>query len=228
MIISPNDKEDEGETQFYSIGGVVPRGQMLVGMLKVLRDDLPADPGGKVAGIGYTALAWSHDGEHWQRDRVLFLGRNPEPGTWDHAMAWADCQTPVGDELFIYYGGYAHGHKIEPTTERQIGLVRMRRDRYVSRDASDTEGLLRTKPLTIQAGAMTLNVDASNGTVRAQLTDREGRPIAGFTFVDSKPIRGDSLAAPLEWKRPLSDVRDKVVRLEIAIRNARLFALDLR
>ena len=227
-IISPIDTEDEGETQFYSIGGVLPRGQTLVGMLKVLRDDLPADPGDKVAGLGYTVLAWSHDGEHWQRDREPFIDRNHDPGTWDHAMTWVDCQLPVGDDVFLYYGGYARGHKIEPTTERQIGLVRLKRDRYVSRDAGDTEGLIRTKPLTIEASSMSLNVDASTGTVRAQLTDRDGKPLTGFSFADMKPIRGDSLAAPLAWKRPLSDLRGHVVRLDIALRNANLFAIELK
>lgn len=37
-------------------------------------------------------------------------------------MTWADCQLVVGDEMFIYYGGYARGHKVERFTERQIGL----------------------------------------------------------------------------------------------------------
>src|SRR5262249_53964285 len=126
-IITPNDAKDPGETQFYCMGGVIARGRTLIGMLKVLRDDLPADPGGPKAGIGYTVLAWSHDGENWQRDRTPYLDRNPGKGTWDHAMTWADCQLPVGDEVYIYYGGYARGHKIERFTERQIGFVRIRR-----------------------------------------------------------------------------------------------------
>ena len=24
-------------------------------------------------------------------------------------MAWADCQLAVGDEVYVYYGGYARG-----------------------------------------------------------------------------------------------------------------------
>src|SRR5439155_65840 len=80
-IITP-DAKDPGETQFYCMGGVIARGQTLVGMLRVLRDDLPADPGGKKAGIGYTVLAWSHDGTTWQRDREPFLDRHPEKGAW--------------------------------------------------------------------------------------------------------------------------------------------------
>ncbi len=138
-IFKPDDR-DEGVTEFYSIGGVMARG----GLLKVLRDDLPCDPGGPRQGIGYTVLAWTRDGENWERDREPFFNRNPGPGTWDHAMAWGDCQLLVGDDLYIYYGGYAQGHKVARETERQIGLVRLPRDRYVSRAAGHEEGTLRT------------------------------------------------------------------------------------
>src|SRR6202035_606611 len=143
----------------------------LIGLLKVLRDDLGCDAGGPAEGIGYTALAWTRDGENWHRDRDPFFDRNHEQGTWDHAMAWMDCQLLVGDEVYLYYGGYARGHKVERFTERQIGVVRMKRDRYVSRDAGDREGTLQTRKLKIVANAMTLNVDARKGTIRAQLVN---------------------------------------------------------
>jgi hypothetical protein len=225
-IITP-DAKDPGETQFYCMGGVMARGRTLVGMLKVLRDDLPADPGGKKRGIGYTVLAWSHDGEHWGRDREPFLDRNPRRGTWDHAMAWADCQLPVGDEVYIYYGGYARGHKVERFTERQIGLVRIRRDRYAGWEAGAKEGSLRTPLLTLEGKALSLNVDAGQGFVRAQVVDREGKPISGFTFADGKRVDRDALAAPLEWKKPLSAVAGKPVRLELKLQRARLFAIEV-
>src|SRR5262249_33666840 len=60
-IIVPDDK-DKGETQFYCMAGLLRRGALLIGTVKVLRDDLPADPGGEKRGIGYTTLAWSRDG----------------------------------------------------------------------------------------------------------------------------------------------------------------------
>jgi hypothetical protein len=227
-VLTPDDAQDEGETQFYCAGGVLARGPTLVGMLKVLRDDLPADPGGKRAGIGYTVLAWSHDGEHWRRDREPFLDRDPRPGAWDHAMAWADCQLPVGEEVYVYYGGYARGHKVERFTERQIGLVRLPRDRYVAWEAGAAEGTLRTPLLTLAGGGLSLNVDASGGEVRAQVVGREGRPVPGFAFADGKPLTRDALAAPLEWKRPVSALKGTPVRLELALRRARLFALEVR
>jgi len=226
-IIKPDDR-DEGVTEFYSIGGVMARGTLLIGLLKVLRDDLGCDAGGPAEGIGYTALAWTRDGENWHRDREPFFDRNPEQGTWDHAMAWMDCQLLVSDDLYLYYGGYARGHKVERFTERQIGLVRMKRDRYVSRDAGDQEGTLRTRKLKIVANAMTLNVDARKGTIRAQLVNANGKPITGFTFAECKAITSDALNAPVQWKRSLKEVQGETLRLELALRRAKLFAFDLK
>ena len=224
-VITP-DGRDEGETQFYCMAGVLARGDMLVGTLKVLRDDLPADRGGPVAGIGYTVLAWSHDGEHWTRDREPFLDRDPRPGAWDHAMSWIDCQLPVGNEVYLYYGGYARGHKVERFTERQIGLVRLARDRYVAREANETPGVLRTPPVVLNGDTLTLNADARAGEVRVRLLGEDGRPLPGFE--ESAPVTSDSLAAPVRWKQPLSSLQGRPTRLEFTLRNARLFAFDLR
>lgn len=222
------DAQDEGITEFYSIGGVVARGGLLIGLLKVLRDDLPCDAGGPRQGIGHTVLAWTRDGENWQRDRQPFFDRDPKPGTWDHAMAWGDCQLLVGDELYLYYGGYARGHKVARDTERQIGLVRLPRDRYVSRVAGDQEGTLRTPLLKLDGGAMTLNVDARQGAVRVQVLGADGKALAGFALADCEPVTADAVAAPLRWKRPLAELRGQPVRLEFVLRNARLFGFDVQ
>ena len=225
-IFAP-DSEDEGITEFYSAGGVICRGEMLIGLLKVLRDDLPCDQGGKVDGIGYTVLAWTHDGEHWQRDRQPFFDRNHEKGTWDRAMAWMDYQLPIGDEIFLYYGGYARGHKVERFTERQIGLVRIKRDRYVAHQAQGT-GILLSRLVTIEGQSLALNVDASRGAARVQILDLKNRPVSGFRFADCASVTADALEASLNWKRPLKDLQGKPVRLEIELRNADLFAMEVK
>ena len=224
-IFAP-DSQDEGITEFYSVGGVISRGEMLLGLLKVLRDDLPCDPDGKVDGIGYTVLAWSHDGEIWHRDRQPFFDRDHQPGAWDHAMAWMDYQLSVGDEMYLYYGGYARGHKVERFTERQIGLVRMRRDRYVARE-SQKAGLLRTRLLTIQGKGIRLNLDASKGSARVQILDANDKPVSGFRFADSTPITTDALSAPVQWNRPFAELQGRPLKLEIALENTSIFAIEV-
>ena len=113
-------------------------------------------------------------------DREPFLDRNPEAGTWDRAMTWGDCLLPVGDEVFIYYGGYARGHKVERFTERQIGLARLARDRYVSRDAGVDGGVLRTPVVSIgEASELRINAEAA-GELRVRMLDAGGAPFPGF------------------------------------------------
>jgi hypothetical protein len=222
------DHRDEGITEFYGIGQVIARGDLLVGTLKVLRDDLAPEPGGERTGIGYTVLAWTRDGETWHRDREPFLDRNPEAGTWDRAMTWGDCLLPVGEEVFIYYGGYARGHKVERFTERQIGLARLKQDRYVSRDAGADGGSLRT-PLVYFGEASDLAVNAEvAGELRIRVLDAAGAPIPGFDAADCAPLRGDSLRHRVEWKRPLRSLKAQPVQLEFVLRDGRLYGFELR
>jgi hypothetical protein len=224
-IIVADDK-DEGVTEFYSIGNVIARGGLLIGLLKVLRDDLSPEPGGDITGIGYTCLAWTRDGETWHRDRAPFMDRNATPGTWDRAMTWGDCLLPVDDEVFIYYGGYARGHKVERFKERQIGFARMKRDRFVSRRAGSGGGTLRTPAVTIDAAKMTVNADIA-GELRARVLDAHGAAVAGFAAADCQPLKGDSLAHELRWKHPLAELRGKPVAIEFMLRDAKLYAFDL-
>jgi len=224
FIFTP-DAQDEGETQFYCMDGVIARGDLLIGLLKVLRDDLPADPNGPKAGIGYTVLAWSRDGEHWTRDREPFMDRGPA-GTWDHAMTWGDEQLIVADETLIYYGGYKQGHKIERFTERQIGLARMPRDRYVARRAGETRAHLRTPLVALNATSMTVNARV-DGYLRVRLLDESGEPIPGLDWDDCATIRGDSMTHPVRWRGELGLLNGAPVRFEFALANADLYGFEL-
>jgi hypothetical protein len=44
------------------------------------------------------------------------------PDRLDHSMTWVASVLPVGDELYIYYGGYVCGHKIEKHKELTSAL----------------------------------------------------------------------------------------------------------
>src|SRR5262249_55712644 len=148
-----------------------------VGLVRVLRDDLPCDAGGPKDGIGYTVLATSRDGVTWTRYREPFLDRNPERGSWDHAMTWTSGTLPVGDEVFFYYGGYARGHKVAAATERQIGLARMKKDRYVALVPAKESGTLRTPPFVVPGDRLTVNAQTAGGDVRVRLLNAGGRPL---------------------------------------------------
>ncbi len=233
-VVEP-EKGESGETQFYCMAGAIARGKTLVALVKVLRDDLNPEPdktalemgenGRKAAGLGYTVLAWSHDGKKWQRDVEPFIDRNPVPWTWDRAMAWGDCQVPVGDQIYLYYGGYKRGHKVNRFEERQIGLARIMRDRYTARTAGREEGLLRTKPGVLKAKALTVN-SKGYGSLQARLLDGEGNSIEKFGWDDMQPIVGDSVAHPVNWKGDLAALKGKTISIEFVLSNTELYSFD--
>jgi hypothetical protein len=224
-IFAPDEK-DEGLLEFYGMGGMHARGGLQIGLVRVLRDDLPCDEGGPVDGIGYTVLATSRDGVAWQRDRTPFLDRNLQPASWDHAMTWGSVTVPVGDDVYFYYGGYARGHKIAAQTERQIGMARMRRDRYAAMLPLGDEGKLVTPPLKIRAPRLTINARAHGGQVVVRLLDAEGKPLDTLGAADSRPIEEDALAAEVRWPKPLSALAQSPVRLEFLVRRAALYACE--
>ena len=216
------DPEEPGMWEFYGMKPTVRAGQYL-GFLRVLRDDLPADEDGEVAGIGWTELCTSQDGEHWTRHRDLFLDRNHGGGTWDHAMAWVgDCIT-VGDREFIYYGGYSSGHKIG---DRQIGVATLRKDGFVSRDAGPEGACLRTRPFVFEGRELRVNADIS-GELRVRVVGASGLPLDGFFWRDCAPVTGDSIAHRVRWKEAdLASLNGAPIVLEFHLRSAALYAFE--
>ena len=226
-VLTPDDSSDPPETQFYAMNGYLIRGELLIGLVKILHDNRRAsDTPAGAFGMGYTTLAWTRDGENWVRDQTPFFEPDPTPGAWDHAHAWMDYQLPVGDEVFIYYGGYKNGHKMNRMQERQIGLVRMPRDRYVSRDAGPEGGTLSTPALILTGDRMTVNAKI-DGELRVRIRDRAGNPVPGFDAADCQPVRGDSLAHPVEWTGSLATLHDKQVSMEFLLEDGRLYGFEL-
>jgi hypothetical protein len=235
MVYSPDEK-DSGVTQWYGSAGFQVRGGLIIGFLRVLRDDQTTEgapeeaikanntgfagvganllgaKGG--AGMGYTVLTWTRDGETWHRDRHSdpFFTPDSKVGAWDHSMAWIGSSVAVGDELYLYYAGYRWGHKYRHSVDRQFGVVKIPRDRFVAREAGEQAGTLTTRPFTLDAQSLTLNVAARDGEVRVQVTTMEGEPIPGFRF----------------QPQSLATLRGRPIRLEFSLRSAQLFAFELQ
>ncbi|HOE10405.1 MAG TPA: hypothetical protein PLQ35_06195 [bacterium] len=232
FVLTPSDRWDDGQTQFYAMDGYLARGPLRIGMVKILRDDLRAT-GTEEGRFGraHTSLAWSRDGRTWVRDRTEFFEPDDNPAAWDHAHAWIDDQLIVRDEVYLYYGGYQQGHKMNRFDERQIGLVKMPLDRYVARRAVGTEsGTLKTVLIALTGPVNTLrvNVNASGGQLRAQIINADtGQALPGLTFSDCEPITVDSLHAPVHWRKgDLSAAAGKHIQVEFEIMKADLFAFE--
>lgn len=220
LIVTPDPAN--GIEEFYGFKPMV-RGDLYLGFLRVLRDDLPADPGGPMEGIGWTELISSRDGRTWTRYPQTFLDRDPRPGTWDHAMAWfADCVT-VGDREYVYYGGYSDGHKVG---HREVGLAFLRRNGFVSRDAGPREGCLRTPVVRLDGAILTVNA-AVTGEARLRLTAVDGSPLHGFDWSDGPALHGDSVAHPVPWRGQPARLPAVPLRLEFRLRQARLYGFEV-
>jgi hypothetical protein len=220
LIVTPDPRN--GLEEFYGFKPMV-RGDLYIGFLRVLRDDLPADQGGPVEGIGWTELMTSRDGREWTRYQEPFIDREPKPGTWDHAMAWfADCIT-IGEKEYVYYGGYSAGHKVG---DRGVGLGFLRKNGFVSRDAGENEGILHT-PL-VQLGGGTISVNAAvRDELRLRITDDDGGAVSGFDWADCAPIRGDSVAHTVRWTGDPARLTAASVRLEFRLRKGELYGFDV-
>ena len=220
FIVTPDPAN--GIEEFYGFQPMI-RGDFYIGFLRILRDDLPADPEGAVNGIGWTELITSRDGETWTRYQETFIDRNHDAGTWDHAMAWVgDCLT-VGDKDYVYYCGYSAGHKVG---DRQNGLAILRKNGFVSRDAGPDGATLRTPLVTLDADALTVNASVA-GDLRIRILDETGTPLEGFDWDDVEPLHGDSVEHRVQWSAPLSSLRQRPVHLEFNMHEAQLYAFDL-
>lgn len=229
-VLVPDYTIDYGELQFYAMDGYFQRGDLIIAMVKVLRDDLkadtPPDPP-EAYGVGYTTLAWSRDGETWIRDPEPFFQPDPRKGAWDHAHAWIDEQLPVGDEVYLYYGGYARGHKVNRFEERQIGLLKIRQDRYVARAALEGTGELVTPPLLLDGTKLAVNACANQGSLQMEIRDESGVAVPGFAFAACPPLTTDTIHQEIRWEHPLEKLRGRTVRLAFRLERASLYAFYL-
>jgi hypothetical protein len=103
----------------------------------------------------------------------------------------------------------------------------MKRDRYVSRDAGRDGGSLRTPVVSWgEASALTVNAEVA-GELRIRVLDARGTPIPGLDAADCAAIRGDSLDHRVEWRQPVASLEGRSVQLELVLRDARLYGLEL-
>lgn len=91
----------------------------------------------------------------------------------------------------------------------------------------DREGTLSTPLLRLDGKALGLNVSTGKGRVRTQVTDPHGKPVPDLAFADCEKVTGDTLADRLAWRELLSALLGKMIRLELALERARLFAIDV-
>jgi hypothetical protein len=88
-----------------------------------------------------------------------------------------------------------------------------------------------TKPLTFTGGELEINYrTGAAGSVRIEITDADGMPLAGFTVADCPEIIGDEIERVVTWKAgsDVASLAGKPVRLRFILADADVFSFRFR
>jgi hypothetical protein len=88
-----------------------------------------------------------------------------------------------------------------------------------------TSGTLTTKPLILKGKELRVNCDASGSKINVEVLDVDGTVLQGFSKEACKGIRGDEIAARVEWEgSEFSSLDQKPIKLRFHMDNARLYS----
>ena len=176
-------------------------------------------------------LAWSPDTVHWERVAPgTDLIPQSEFGANDGGCRFAAMRPiEIGDEVWMYYGSDGGRHA---DTDRwsSLCLATFRRDRFAGLAARDgASGVIETHPVALDQDGLTLNADATNGEVRAELLLSDGSIVPGFEQAQCTPLRADALDHPVRWSRGATapvDIKGEV-RVRLYVRDATVYAVEI-
>lgn len=219
LVMAPDVKDPPG-TEIYSMN-VFPYETVYIGLVQVFHnqpDTCHLD----------IQLAVSRDSIHFERvgDRSPFLPVG-DVGTWDRFNQSLANNPPLvsGDELRFYYGGRTSRHSPYAGKDTGepfggIGLGTIRRDRFVSLQASFDGGTILTRPLQLQGKDLYLNAKSDFGSIVIEALGRDGQ-----TLARSEPLRADQLRIPVSWSSGSLDGSAPPIQLRVTLKNAQLFAI---
>jgi hypothetical protein len=212
------DERDHPEDQTYSMW-VSRYESVFIGLLKVFHVHTDRCD---------VQLAFSRNAKLWERPwREPFIDCSSVKGAYDYGNLdpVAD-PIPMGDELWIYYGGRSLEHYEPPTdTNGSLCLATLRMDGFVSIGGI---GTLVTKPLLLEGNKLYLNANADGGEIRVEIVNADSvQTIESFSLDNCDPITADAVKQAVSWKgsESLGALQRKPVRLRIETKNAHLYAL---
>ncbi len=173
----------------------------------------------------------SRDGVKFKRWNEAFLRPGIErPGTWNYGqqyIAWQVVPTKSSlpgapDELSLYAGeSYWTDH------DSMVRRYTLRMDGFVSANAPMKGGELITKPITFTGKSLSVNFSTSAaGSLKVEIQDADGKPLAGHALADCPDIYGDSLDRTITWTGggDVSSLSGKPVKLRFVLHDADLYS----
>ncbi len=248
-VLQP-DSLDRLGAEFYDMPARPYEG-MFIGLLHVFSTDRfeevsdvsPRWPHLKYFGRIETELTYSYNGSYWYRTArdAPFMPIRPYGLQGGGAVYGMEMLRTTEDKLLFYAQATKGGHAdflemqeagLDYSGDSNPLLYEMRLDGFCSLKTWGRDGVMRTKVLIPKDGEISLNVRTmAHSHIRVQMLDGvTAQPIAGYTWDEALPVSGDHLYARPRWQErsDISELIDRPVRIEIAMREAELFAIRVK
>ena len=193
-------------------------------------------------------LHQSRDGRSWSRmlEHRPFIPRGGS-GSYDEFGIETPSQPfEVGDEVWFYYGGMSVHHDwwiwgvsegIDAPETRDPSLAQnghhlclatLRRDGYVSLEASLREGWIETKPLFSPGAHLLINGRCDpGGYIEVEIMDGQGNLLEEYSRENVQRFTGDSVKHHVKWSgRTTVNEIPGSIRLKFHLREAELYGFQ--
>lgn len=180
-------------------------------------------------GVSDAVFMSSRDGVNWDRslgDAWIPPGGDERNWTERSNMpAWGIIESPGDPATFTLY---VSEHYRWPTS--RLRRLTVRKHGFASLRAARGGGEFVTKPINFTGERLVLNYATSAvGSIRVELQDEAGTPLAGFTAADCEEIFGDGIERDVAWKGGgLAAHAAKPVRLRFVMSDADVYAIRFR
>lgn len=178
-------------------------------------------------------LGYSYDGFNWLRpDKTPFIPVNEDKTAWNAGNIQSTMGSPiiVGDSLYFYYSG-RYNSRPEHPSNFATGLAKLRRDGFVSIEASDNTGYIFTKPMIVDGDHLFINVDVAdrNSELCVEILDLNYNPIPGFEKKEFNTLRKTNSTKQLcTWKsHSPASLKNQEVIFKFHLKNGSIYSFWL-
>jgi hypothetical protein len=216
----------EGETQF-----VLPHGAP--GYEQVYRTRVIKYP---FAPDTYLAFPWIYQSNSDDRNVAIAHSRDGDDWTIITDPYFVDkgqerevisCQGlhRHGDELLQYLElGGAHGRG-----EREWYRIRIRLDGFYALKSQGEQGKVITKTLITDGDLLQVNyIAGEEGSLCVEILDEKGNAIPGFSAEECKILKGDEVAAEVQWENAsFTSLKGRKIKLRFIMQNTEIYAFEV-
>lgn len=146
-------------------------------------------------------------------------------GAWDDEMIFpAGKAIEIGDDWFFYYSGIGANHAASLPRNALVGAVTIPKGRIASIGST---GTVRLRQITTGAAdTLTVNCNASGGSLKVELLDEQNRVIYGYSRDDCDTITTDTYSTAVTWAgRGL--IASRTVKVVFVLDSATLHACEI-